>query len=153
MFKCSKIWGKWFFSHKLQKLHQASYQSLQLIKNASFMINHYNRGTKILLIIAFSVHIKVDEKVSLTAGRHGGLQNMEVRGMALLRISDTNFARISLIMENNDNRSFQMQVCWIIFLVYNVLVTFIWVRINYHTSLIIQTFWVSKSVGICEKFV
>lgn len=56
-----------------------------------------------------SVHIKVDEKITLSAGRHGDLHNMEIRGMALLRISDPALARISLNLENFDSRGFQMQ--------------------------------------------
>lgn len=56
-----------------------------------------------------SVHIKLEEKLSLTAGRHGGLQNMEVRGLVLLRISDVNFVKLCIALENNDSRGFQMQ--------------------------------------------
>ena len=47
----------------------------------------------------------------LTAGRHGGLQNMEVRGIVMLRITDPNMAKISIAYDNNDNKGFQMQVC------------------------------------------
>lgn len=57
-----------------------------------------------------SVHVKVDEKITLTAGRDGGLQNMEVRGLVLLRIADAQFGKIRLSVENNDDRGFQMQV-------------------------------------------
>ena len=46
----------------------------------------------------------------LTAGRHGGLQNMEVRGIVMLRITDPNLAKISISYDNNDNKGFQMQV-------------------------------------------
>ena len=57
-----------------------------------------------------SVHIKVDEKISLSANRHGGLQNMEVRGMILLRISDPSLTGICMVTDNCDTRGFQMQV-------------------------------------------
>ena len=57
-----------------------------------------------------SVHVKVDEKITLIAGRDGGLQNMEVRGLVLLRIADAQFGKIRLSVENNDDRGFQMQV-------------------------------------------
>ena len=59
-----------------------------------------------------SIHLKIDEKITLSAGRHGGLQNMEVRGMALLRVSDPALTRICLNVDNSDNRGFQMQVSW-----------------------------------------
>lgn len=58
----------------------------------------------------FSVHVKVDEKVTLMAGRDGGLQNMEIRGLVLLRISDSQFGKICVKVENNDDHGFQMQV-------------------------------------------
>lgn len=56
-----------------------------------------------------SVHVKVDEKVTLMAGRDGGLQNMEIRGLVLLRISDSQFGKICVKVENNDDHGFQMQ--------------------------------------------
>ena len=57
-----------------------------------------------------SVHVKVDEKITLTAGRDGGLQNMEIRGLILLRVADAQFGKIRLTLENNDDKGFQMQV-------------------------------------------
>ena len=57
-----------------------------------------------------SVHVKVDEKITLTGGRDGGLQNMEIRGLVLLRISDPQFGKICVKLENNDDKGFQMQV-------------------------------------------
>lgn len=59
-----------------------------------------------------SVHLKTDEKITLTAGRDGGLQNMEIRGLMVLRISDNEVARIKLGVENNDDKGFQLQVCY-----------------------------------------
>ncbi|EDO33668.1 predicted protein [Nematostella vectensis] len=56
-----------------------------------------------------SVHLKTEEKITLTAGRDGGLQNMEIRGIVLLRISDSQFAQIKLAVENNDDKGFQIQ--------------------------------------------
>jgi len=56
-----------------------------------------------------SIHIKIEEKVMLTAGRHGGLQNMEVRGIVLLRITDPNMSKITIPYTNNDSKGFQMQ--------------------------------------------
>ena len=62
-----------------------------------------------------SVHVKVDEKITLIAGRDGGLQNMEIRGLVLLRIADAQFGKIRLSLENTDDRGFQMQASrWII---------------------------------------
>ena len=54
----------------------------------------------------------------LTAGRHGGLQNMEVRGIVMLRITDPNMSKIAINYDNNDNKGFQMQVGWLEDLVY-----------------------------------
>ncbi|XP_031549783.1 coatomer subunit delta-like [Actinia tenebrosa] len=56
-----------------------------------------------------SVHLKTEEKITLTAGRDGGLQNMEIRGLVVLRISNSEVAKIKLAVENNDDKGFQLQ--------------------------------------------
>lgn len=57
-----------------------------------------------------SIHLRVEEKISLTCGRDGGLQNMEVLGMVTLRVTDDKNGRIRLIINNNDNKGLQLQV-------------------------------------------
>ncbi len=57
-----------------------------------------------------SVHLRVEEKISLTSGRDGGLQNMEVLGMVTLRVTDGKNGRIRLIINNHDNKGLQLQV-------------------------------------------
>lgn len=54
--------------------------------------------------------MKIEEKISLTCGRDGGLQNMELHGMIMLRILEEKFARIRLHVENEDKRGVQLQV-------------------------------------------
>uniref|UniRef100_A0A3Q2Q9Z8 Coatomer subunit delta n=1 Tax=Fundulus heteroclitus TaxID=8078 RepID=A0A3Q2Q9Z8_FUNHE len=56
-----------------------------------------------------SVHLRVEEKISLACGRDGGLQNMEVLGMVTLRVTDEKNGRIRLIINNNDNKGLQLQ--------------------------------------------
>ncbi|XP_067826962.1 coatomer subunit delta isoform X1 [Heptranchias perlo] len=56
-----------------------------------------------------SVHLKIEEKISLTCGRDGGLQNMEVHGMIMLRVSDEKQGRIRLQVENDDKKGIQLQ--------------------------------------------
>lgn len=56
-----------------------------------------------------SVHCRIVEKLSLTAGRDGGLQNMEVSGLVMLRITDQALLKIQIEFENNDDKGFQMQ--------------------------------------------
>ncbi|KAF3847197.1 hypothetical protein F7725_020225 [Dissostichus mawsoni] len=55
------------------------------------------------------VHLRVEEKISLTCGRDGGLQNMELLGMVTLRVTDEKSGRIRLIINNNDNKGLQLQ--------------------------------------------
>ena len=55
--------------------------------------------------------MKIEEKITLTCGRDGGLQNMELHGMIMLRISDDKFGRIRLHVENEDKKGVQLQVC------------------------------------------
>ncbi|XP_030648252.1 archain 1a [Chanos chanos] len=56
-----------------------------------------------------SVHLRVEEKISLTCGRDGGLQNMEILGMISLRVSDDKNGRIRLLINNNDKKGVQLQ--------------------------------------------
>lgn len=58
--------------------------------------------------------MKIEEKISLTCGRDGGLQNMELHGMIMMHISDEKFARIRLHVENEDKRGVQLQVKWLV---------------------------------------
>ncbi|KAK2816361.1 hypothetical protein Q7C36_022632 [Tachysurus vachellii] len=56
-----------------------------------------------------SVHLRIEEKITLTCGRDGGLQNMEVLGMIILRVSDEKNGRIRLLINNGDKRGVQLQ--------------------------------------------
>lgn len=56
------------------------------------------------------VSLNIEEKVTLTALRDGGLQNLEVHGLVTLRITDEQFGRIKLIFENHDDKGVQVQV-------------------------------------------
>ena len=58
----------------------------------------------------YSVHLTVQEKLVVVAGRDGGLQNMEVLGQLQLKISDTQYGRILIAIDNQDDRSLQFQV-------------------------------------------
>ena len=46
----------------------------------------------------------------MVAGRDGGLQNMEVLGMVMLRITDPEVAKVRINMDNREDRSVQFQV-------------------------------------------
>jgi len=48
--------------------------------------------------------------MSLTAGRDGGLQNLEVLGMVTLKITNEKVARVKVAMSNKDNKGAQIQV-------------------------------------------
>lgn len=65
---------------------------------------------KCVVCLLSSVHLRVEEKITLTCGRDGGLQNMEVLGMVTLRVTDDKNGRIRLIINNNDNKGLQLQV-------------------------------------------
>ncbi|MCJ8748611.1 hypothetical protein PDJAM_G00166800 [Pangasius djambal] len=56
-----------------------------------------------------SVHLRIEEKITLTCGRDGGLQNMEILGMITLRVSDEKNGRIRLLINNNDKKGVQLQ--------------------------------------------
>ncbi|XP_059814263.1 coatomer subunit delta-like isoform X2 [Hypanus sabinus] len=56
-----------------------------------------------------SVHLKIEEKIVLVCDRDGGLQNMEVHGMIMLRVTDEKQGRIRLQVENDDKKDIQLQ--------------------------------------------
>ncbi|XP_041426624.1 coatomer subunit delta-like [Xenopus laevis] len=56
-----------------------------------------------------SVHLRVEEKISLTCSRDGGLQNMEVHGLIMLRVLDDKFGRIRVHIDNEDKKGVQLQ--------------------------------------------
>ena len=61
------------------------------------------------ILYIFSVHIKLEEKLNLTAGRDGGLESMELTGMLMLRISDENFGKVKLQLETPSKSAIQIQ--------------------------------------------
>ncbi|KAG1686927.1 Coatomer subunit delta [Nymphon striatum] len=56
-----------------------------------------------------AVSIRTEEKITLKAGRDGGLQLLEVHGIVMLRVSEESFGKIRIQTENNDTRGIQMQ--------------------------------------------
>jgi len=56
-----------------------------------------------------SVHIRIEEKISLTAGRDGGLQNLEVHGLAMVKVTDEKYGRIRIQINNKDHKNIQLQ--------------------------------------------
>ena len=58
-----------------------------------------------------SVHVLIEEKLVLTAGRDGGLQNMEIHGLMKLRVTEDRVSRIKICTTNSDSRGIQIQVC------------------------------------------
>ena len=57
-----------------------------------------------------SVHLSIEEKLVLTAGRDGGLQNMELHGIMKLRVAEDRVSRIKVCTINNDRKGIQIQV-------------------------------------------
>lgn len=62
-----------------------------------------------IIVSFFSVHAKLEEKMTVVARRDGGLENMELLGMLTLRISDDTFGRIKLQLKNPSNNLVQLQ--------------------------------------------
>lgn len=55
------------------------------------------------------VHLRQEERLMLRVGRDGGLQNFELHGLVMLRISDEKLGRIRVQLENKDTRGIQLQ--------------------------------------------
>jgi len=56
-----------------------------------------------------AVHVTLEEKILLSAGRDGGLQSMEVLGLLTLRVAEDNVGRVKLFLQNTDNKAIQLQ--------------------------------------------
>ncbi|KAF9427844.1 Coatomer subunit delta [Podila epigama] len=56
-----------------------------------------------------SVHVHIEEKITMIANRDGGLENMEVKGDLMLRVSDPARSKISLSIRHLDDPSIQFK--------------------------------------------
>lgn len=57
----------------------------------------------------FSVHLRVEDKMNLRIGREGGLQLFELFGLLTLKVADEKYGKIKVQLENNVNKSIQLQ--------------------------------------------
>lgn len=55
------------------------------------------------------VQLRIEEKLSLSCGRDGGLHNMEVHGLMTLFITDEAYGRVRVQVDNKDSRGIQIQ--------------------------------------------
>ncbi|ORY18901.1 clathrin adaptor, mu subunit [Neocallimastix californiae] len=55
------------------------------------------------------VHAIISEKISLAATHDGGLENLEIKGDMILRISDANSTHLRIQLDNSFNRNFQFK--------------------------------------------
>ncbi|KAG0305120.1 hypothetical protein BGZ98_004579 [Dissophora globulifera] len=56
-----------------------------------------------------SVHVHIEEKITVVANRDGGLESMEVKGDLMLRVSDPARAKISLSLRHLEDSSIQFK--------------------------------------------
>ena len=59
--------------------------------------------------LTHSVHIKLEEKLTVVARRDGGLETMEMHGQLTMRIADESFGRIKLQLKGHTNELVQLQ--------------------------------------------
>lgn len=57
-----------------------------------------------------SIHVHIEEKITVVANRDGGLENMEVKGDLMLRVSDPARAKISLSLRHLEDSNIQFKV-------------------------------------------
>lgn len=58
----------------------------------------------------YSVHVWIEERVSVAANRDGGLEQMEVRGVLTLRVGDAANARVRLTLQAADDPAINFKV-------------------------------------------
>ncbi|KAF9145311.1 Coatomer subunit delta [Mortierella sp. GBA39] len=56
-----------------------------------------------------SVHVQIEEKITMIANRDGGLESMEVKGDLMLRVSDPSRAKISLALRHLEDPNIQFK--------------------------------------------
>ncbi len=61
-------------------------------------------------LIFFSIHLKQEEKLTVRCGRDGGIENLEVHGMIMLRVKSEEYGRILVAVDNKESRNIQLQV-------------------------------------------
>ena len=64
------------------------------------------------LSTSLSIQLKEAERITVSAGRDGGLHNMEVLGMITLKITDQEFNRIQITIDSKEERGVQFQVSY-----------------------------------------
>ena len=87
-------------------IHKVSDKGIKIIYYTNVASRFWNTMN---ILYIFSVHIKLEEKLNLTAGRDGGLESMELTGMLMLRISDENFGKVKLQLETPSKSAIQIQ--------------------------------------------
>ncbi|XP_045507921.1 coatomer subunit delta [Colias croceus] len=55
------------------------------------------------------IHLRFEERLNLVAGRDGDIQNFELSGLLTLRITNEQFGRIHVHLNNQDTRPLQLQ--------------------------------------------
>ena len=90
------------------------YKFIHKVLDKRIKIIHYIDVARIVVntmtvLYICSVHIKLEEKLNLTAGRDGGLESMELTGMLMLRISDEHFGKVKLQLETPSKSAIQIQ--------------------------------------------
>ncbi|CAF0862192.1 unnamed protein product [Adineta ricciae] len=55
------------------------------------------------------VHLKQEEKLTVRCGRNGGVENLEVQGMIMLRVKSEDCGRITVAIDNKESRGVQLQ--------------------------------------------
>uniref|UniRef100_UPI00358FBCE2 coatomer subunit delta n=1 Tax=Myxine glutinosa TaxID=7769 RepID=UPI00358FBCE2 len=56
-----------------------------------------------------SVHLRVEEKLSVQCGRDGGLLSLEILGLISLHLNDEKFGKIQVMVANGDRKGAQLQ--------------------------------------------
>ncbi|UJR35926.1 hypothetical protein I4U23_028668 [Adineta vaga] len=55
------------------------------------------------------IHLKQEEKLTVSCGRDGGVETLEVHGMIMLRVKSEEHGRIIVALDNKESRNIQLQ--------------------------------------------
>ena len=65
--------------------------------------------------VCVSVHVTIDEKISVSVHRDGGMEGMEVKGELSLRSSDKDKLQLKLKVISTNDKLFQFKVLLFIY--------------------------------------
>merc|ERR1711970_371674 len=80
-------------------------EGVHVSSNAAKSMKETAKGPVTPAVLTESIHIRIEEKVSLTANRDGGCDEFTLTGMMMLKITDEETSKIKVKLNKDDERA------------------------------------------------